>query len=135
LGAEALRRIQQAPVSEERRFLLGECVQAYLPLDEQQQGEFERLVATEPYQGLRAMNTTWFEKGVQQGVQQGIQQGWEKGMEAGRREMLREQLEERFGPLAPPVIERFQQLPRERVLALSKAVLRAESLRELGLEG
>jgi hypothetical protein len=130
LGAEALRRIQQAPVTEERRFLLGECVQAYLPLDEEQQREFERLVVTEPYQGLRAMNTTWFEKGVQQG----IQQGREEGMEAGRREMLREQLEERFGPLAPPVVERLQQLPRERVLALSKTVLRAQSLRELGLE-
>jgi hypothetical protein len=126
LGAEALRRIQQAPVTEERRFLLGECVQAYLPLDEEQQREFERLAATEPYGGLRAMNLTWYDKGVLQGVLQ--------GREEGGREVLRELLAERFGPLAPPVIERLQQLPHERVMALSKAVLRAESLRELGLD-
>jgi hypothetical protein len=33
LGAEALRRIQEAPLTDQQRFLLGECVQAYLPLD------------------------------------------------------------------------------------------------------
>ena len=37
LGAEALRRIQAAPLSDQQRFMLGECVQAYLPLDEVQQ--------------------------------------------------------------------------------------------------
>lgn len=30
LGAEALRRLTEAPLSEQERFLLGECVQAYL---------------------------------------------------------------------------------------------------------
>src|SRR6266566_8453511 len=33
LGAEALRRLKDAPLTEQRRYLLGECVQAYLPLD------------------------------------------------------------------------------------------------------
>ena len=67
LGAEALRRLHGAPLSDQQRFLLGECVQAYLPLDEAQQREFERLVAAEPYAGVQAMNTTWYEKGLQQG--------------------------------------------------------------------
>jgi hypothetical protein len=114
LGAEALRRIKEAPLSEQRRFLLGECVQAYLPLDAEQQREFERLVATESYRGVQAMNTTWYEK--------------------GRQEMLREQLEERFGPLPAPVLERLQRLSTERLKALAKAVLHAQSLRELDLE-
>jgi hypothetical protein len=35
LGAEALQRIGKAPLSDLQRFLLGECVQAYLPLDDQ----------------------------------------------------------------------------------------------------
>src|SRR5437588_12542162 len=90
LGAEALRRIKDAPLTEQRRFLLGECVQAYLPLDEAQQREFERLVATEPYQGIQPMTrtlaTAWYDKGR------------EEGREDGRREVLREQLEEQFGP-------------------------------------
>src|SRR6266481_2248257 len=57
LGAEALRRIQGAPLPDQSKFLLGECVQAYLPLDDAQQREFEKLVATPEYQGVRAMNT------------------------------------------------------------------------------
>jgi hypothetical protein len=122
LGAEALRRIQQAPLTEQQRFLLAECVQAYLPLDAEQQREFERLVATEAYQGVRAMNTTWFEKGIA------------KGQELGQREILRQQLDKRFGPLAPPVLERLNQWPAERLAALALALFEARSLRELGLE-
>jgi hypothetical protein len=99
-------------------FLLGECVQAYLPLDEAQQREFERLVATESYQGVQAVNQTWFEKGRDQ----------------ERRQILRELLEERFGPLPSPVQERIFQWPAERLSPLVKQILHAQSLRELGLE-
>jgi hypothetical protein len=58
LGAEALRRLAAAPLTEQQRFLLGECVQAYLPLDEQQQEKFEKLLQSEAYSGVRAMNQT-----------------------------------------------------------------------------
>jgi hypothetical protein len=118
LGAEALRRIQEAPLSGQKRFLLGECVQAYLPLDDEQQQQFQQLVATEPYQGVQAMNATWYEKGI----------------EKGRRELLHEQLEERFGPLPSAVVDRLQQLPLEQLLILGRALVRAQSLRDLGLE-
>jgi hypothetical protein len=145
LGAEALRRIQAAPLTDQQRFLLGECVQAYLPLDAEQQREFERLIATESYRGVQAMNTTWYEKGLEKGLEKGrdearalnttwYEKGLEKGLEKGRREVLRDQLEEKFGPLSPQVEERLQQLGTERLVELTKAVLRAQSLRELGLE-
>ncbi|HJT78064.1 MAG TPA: DUF4351 domain-containing protein [Gemmataceae bacterium] len=126
LGAEALRRLQAAPLTDQQRFLLGECVQAYLPLDPQQQAEFERLIATEPYRGVQAMNMTVYEKG--------LQMGREEGREEARRAILQDLLEERFGPLPDPVKERLRQLAADRLVALTKAVLRAQSLRELGLE-
>ena len=72
------------------------------------------------------MNTTWFEQGLEKGI--------EKGIEKGYRRLLQEQLEERFGPLSPAVLERLQQLPAERLSELGRALLRAHSLRELGLE-
>jgi Domain of unknown function (DUF4351) len=75
-------------------------------------------VATEPYSGIQPMTrtlaTVWYEK--------------------GQRELLREQLEERFGALPPPVLERLQQLPAEQLPPLGKAVLHAQSLREMGLQ-
>ncbi|HVC96723.1 MAG TPA: hypothetical protein VND64_23800, partial [Pirellulales bacterium] len=49
LGAEALRRITGAPLTEQERFLLAECVETYLPLDESEWDEFKRLLATKPY--------------------------------------------------------------------------------------
>jgi hypothetical protein len=122
LGAEALRRIQEAPLTAQRRFLLAECVQAYLPLDEPQQREFEQLLAAEPYQGVRAMNVTVYEKGLA------------KGREETLRGVLRDLLEQRFGQLSAGVLEQLHQLPAERLTQLVKSVLRASSLRELGLE-
>jgi hypothetical protein len=97
-----------------------------LPLDEEQQREFERLAAGEGYQGVQAMNVTAYDRGLEQGL--------EKGIEKGQRDLLREQLEERFGPLSPAVQERLQQLPGARLTILARALLRAQSLRELGLE-
>jgi hypothetical protein len=118
LGAEALRRIQSAPLSEQQRFLLGECVQAYLPMDEEAQRQFERLLASEKYHGVQAMNMT----------------SYERGLEKGQREILRMQIDERFGPLSPAVLERIEQLPAEQLKPLGKALVHAQSLRDLGLE-
>jgi hypothetical protein len=130
LGAEALRRIQEAPLSEQQRFLLGECVQAYLPLGEVEQKEFEKLVATEKYAGVKAMNTTWYEKGLEQGRELGR----ETGQEEGKRELLRELLEERFGSLSATTIQRLACLTREELKVLSRTLMRADSLKALGLE-
>jgi hypothetical protein len=126
LGAEALRRIGGAPLTDQQRFLLGECVQAYLPLDPEQQREFERLVATEPYRGVQALNTTWFEKGLEKGL--------EKGREEGQRAALHDLVQEKFGPLSPQQQERLRQLPADRLVGLTKAILHARSLSELGLQ-
>jgi Domain of unknown function (DUF4351) len=54
--------------------------------------------------------------------------------EKGRLATIHEQLEEKFGPLSPQVVERLERLPPERLIALGRALLRANSLRELGLE-
>jgi len=130
LGAEALRRIQSAPLSEQQRFLLGECVQAYLPMDEEATREFERLLTSEKYHGVQAMNTTSYEKGLEKGIEKGI----EKGLEKGQREILRMLIDERFGPVSPAVLERIEQLPAAQLKPLGKALVRAQSLRDLGLE-
>lgn len=119
LGAEALRRLVDAPLNDQRRFLLGECVQAYLPLDEVQQKEYEKLVATESFTKVKAMNMTVYEKGLMQ----------------GRREVLREQLEKRFGPLAPQMWDRVNQMNLDQLKQLSLALPGANTLQELGLEG
>jgi len=122
LRAEALRRIMGLPDNNVRRFLLGEFVQAYLPLDPVQQRQFDELLVNEPYRRVREMGTTWYEQGI------------EKGREQGQREFLLIQLEERFGPLSDQVRYRLQQLPADQVGTLVRALVRAQSLAELGLD-
>ena len=118
IAGEGLRRIAEAPLADQQRFLLAECVQAYQNLDQEQRREFERLVAGEPYKGIQAMNKTWFEM----------------GKEDERRRMLRQLLEKRFGSLPPVAQQRLTEWPAERLEPLVPAILEARSLREMGLE-
>ena len=60
-GAEALRRLAAAPLTEHRRYLLDDCVHAYLPLDEDGKAKLEKILQTETYAEARTMNQTIFE--------------------------------------------------------------------------
>src|SRR5687768_4435762 len=62
LGVEALRRLANAPLTEQNRFLLGECVESYLSLDEQQRQEYEQMIKSTTDTGLQAMNKTIADK-------------------------------------------------------------------------
>ena len=125
LGAEALRRLTEAPLSERKRDLLGECVQAYLPMDEQLRQEFEALLKAKPYAGVRAVNKTVYEKGIEKGL--------ETGEERGRRNQLRELLAVRFGPLSAVVVARLEAMSLDQLKPLVPAILNANSLKDLGL--
>jgi predicted transposase YdaD len=130
LGAEALLRICEAPLSDQKRYLLSECVQAYLPMDEDKIRQIKQLLDTEKYSGVQAMNKTWFEEAEEKGVEKGIERGELKG----RREMLQELMEDRFGPLPPATTERLEKMSLEELMSVRKAILRAQSLSELGLD-
>ena len=125
LGAEALRRLTEAPINDRQRFLLVECVQAYLSMDEVQQREYDALLAAEPYAGVKAVNKTVYEQGIEKGI--------ELGHVRARRQLLREQLEDKFGPLPPAAINRLESMPPEQLARLTRAVLHAATLKEIGL--
>jgi hypothetical protein len=69
LGEQALRRLHESPLNEQQRFLLTECVEAYLPLNEEQQLELEARLLAVPSERVKTMNKTTFEKGMEKGVQ------------------------------------------------------------------
>ncbi len=125
LGAEALRRLAEAPLNEQQRFLLGECVQAYLPLDKQQQEDFENLLQSESYAGVRAMNQTIYEKGIEKGI--------EKGRQEGQRQLVCSLIEDRFGPISEGVRKSVEQLSLEHLKRLGLRIGTAASLDELDL--
>jgi hypothetical protein len=121
LGAEALRRLNESPLTEKQKFLLTECVQAYLPMDDELRREFDQVLAAEPYKGVRAMNKTVHELGI------------EKGIEKGQREVVLRLLRKRFGTIPREVLMRVEAAPSDRLLSLAEAVNDAASFKELGL--
>jgi hypothetical protein len=119
LGAEALRRLKEAPLTDQQRFRLTECVKAYLPLDEGQKQELERLYQTEPYEGVRDMNQTHYEAGI------------EKGVQLGQLRMVRRLLEKRFGQLSADFQAYLEGLSMDELDDLALRVPTASSLAEL----
>jgi Domain of unknown function (DUF4351) len=116
--ADALQKIATSAEPEMRKYLLCECVEAYLPLEEVQMKEYEQLLVTPAYQGARKFGRTSFEQ----------------GQLVGQQELLRQQLANRFGPLNEEVSKRLQSCSEEQLLELANKILTASSLRELGLE-
>ena len=145
-GAEALRRLSEAgSLNEQQRFLLGDCVEAYLPVDPVAVGRFHGIIEQNSTEGVRAMNKTRYElalekglaegieRGIERGIEQGIEQGIDRGRRYGRLELLEAQLETQFGPLAPELVERLRGLPEDRLLALARSIPSAKTLDELGI--
>ena len=129
LGAEALRRLAVAPLSEQERFLLGECVQAYLSLDEQQRQQYEHLLESEPYAEGRTMKQTIYEQAVEEGLEQGLEQGRRQE----RLDLVCALIEERFSPMTGAIRHELEQRSAEELRSLILKVATAESLDDLGL--
>jgi hypothetical protein len=124
LRSEALRRVLlESHETDYRKFLLQECVESYLVLDEPQRQQYEALLQTEPFQEIRPMMTTTYEKGVLEGERRGTLRA------------VRLFLEARFGQLPPALLASLATLPQERLLALIPLAGKAEALDELGLDG
>lgn len=117
-AVEALDRIVASPESPARKMLLCECVQAYAPLEEDQRIELYSLLQQPERQGVRAMVKTWTEE----------------AREDALRDLLLDQLETKFPGFSESARQRLMEWPVEKLKELGRALLKAQSLQELGLE-
>jgi hypothetical protein len=117
LYAEGLKRIARSGENDYRRFLLAECLEAYAEMDEAATQQLQALLTTEPYQDVRPIMITTYER----------------GMIAGERRAALLQLEVKFGAVSPEVKQRVEALTAHQVQQLLADLLKAESLKELGL--
>jgi hypothetical protein len=121
LKTEAMKRFDSAPVNEAKRYLLAECLEAYFPLNTEEQADYDRLLESDKNREVKAMSNIWIERGRQEGRQE------------ERREILIDLLRSRFGPLNEATILQIAELPTERMKELVRACAAAHSLEELGL--
>jgi hypothetical protein len=146
IGAEALRKLSEAPLNEQQKFLLSDCVEAYLPLDEAGQKLFQQITHSENYARLNAMNKTTYDRGMEQGIEKGIEKGLEKGLEKGiergvEKERLRilrvaeALLRQKFGLISSKALTELKQLNSEQLEELLVSMESAQTLADLGLSG
>ena len=127
LGLQALYRVMvESGENAYRKHLLGECLQAYLALNEEQGREYERLKQTEPFKEIDPMITSTADMLLAKGREQGLVEG--------QRRAVRNQLEHLFGPLSPVAVQRLETLPPDQLAELELALLKAPSLKALKLE-
>lgn len=126
LRAEAERRIMQSAENNFRKLLLNDCLQAYAVLNEFQAREYQSLIQTSPFREAHAMQIGIVEEKVAERLEDYLKRGFQQALQM--------QLEERFGPLKPLVIERLQALSVEQIQGMFRPLVKAHSLKELGLE-
>lgn len=127
IGRTAVQRLSGAVMTEFQRFLLYDCIQAYLPLDEQGRQELERLMMTEPFTKIVARNKTHYDLGLEQGREQGIEQGMEKAL----RDVATALLENRFQSLPESIIAKMAVMNAVQLRELAIRVPNAGSIAEL----
>ena len=120
---ECLRRIAGAGFDEARKFLLVNLVETYLELTGDEWERYNRSLANEANEEVRAMQLTWEEK------------HYHKGLLEGSRRTLTRLIEERLGALPPRSRERLAAIDdADELDRLASRLLRAKSFADLGLD-
>ncbi len=130
LGAEAMARITDAPaLTSQQRYLLGNCVEAYIDVPEANLKQFHDMIDAKATGRVTAVNKTSYDRGIEAGM--------EKGVELGRRlailELLEAQLQTKFGPLSADTTTALRALSDDQLKQLAVALPAATTLAELGL--
>ena len=82
LYAEGLKRIALSGENDLRRYLLVECLEAYIQLDEAQKEQVQALLHTETYQEVESLMKTTYERGIEDGIERGIERGIDAALSA-----------------------------------------------------
>ncbi|OWK37460.1 hypothetical protein FRUB_06580 [Fimbriiglobus ruber] len=136
LGLAVLRRLSSAPVTDQQRYLLSECFEAYLPIEPGRLAELRGILAAETLGGTSPMqrNKTSYDIGKEVGWQEGRQEGRQEGLRLGQLLALETMLENQFGPLSAETLLALRALPNDALRQLVILVPKSKSLAELGLQ-
>ena len=123
--ARALKRVLESSENEYRRFLLAECIQAYLPLTlPEEKARFDQVITMhDGYAEVRTMATTWYEEGIEKGIPLGI--------EKGERQLALKLLAKRFGNVTEEAQQKVSEWPLESLADLIDRAYQINSLESL----
>ena len=137
LKLQLMLGIARADVNEAQRFLLFNCVETYLQLNDEETLEYQALLARETAQEVVEMEMTWADRmraeGHDKGHSEGRREGHREGRREGTRAILYRQIEQRFGHLPKETRNRIEALESDEILKIADRILTATSLEDLGL--
>ena len=135
-----LKTIGQAGIlqaDEARQALLLAVIEKYLPLNADEQSEFDQLLTdptkTEEQKVMLTYEKRGYDKGIEQGIERGIEQGIKEGILRGARRTLLGLLRARFGEVPQGAVDKVNAAPLDEIDALTTATLSAPTLDAMGL--
>ncbi len=147
IAADALLKIADASINSQQRFLLSDCLQAYITLDAANRERYQEITKAEPYSRIHAMNKTPYDNGIELGIERGIEKGREQGIEVGRelgiekgivvgkekalRDVAIALLESKYRAVPKPYLERIGTLGYDELLAMVVRIPNATSMESL----
>ena len=123
LKARAMQRIATSEgMTDYRRYLSMECIEAYLPLEGPHLEQFRQLLITKDFDMALKIGKTSYEEGM------------EAGSLRGQRRLLGQLLEARFGSLNEAARQRLDAMPAQDLIDLGVRLMGDVDLKALGLD-
>ena len=125
IGAEALRKIAESGLNDTQKLLLGDCVEAYIPLDAADRENFRELLLQSNYEGVPAMNKTTYDLGIEKGI--------EKGQALGQISLLQQLIQRRFGGVNESTKQYLNALDPNQICDLTLKIATATKWEDVGI--
>ncbi len=132
LGLACLRLLAASPgLSRHQQDLLLSCVWTYGRFEDDEAGEFDKIMAElgdEEVQEMKMSMAEWWKK---EGLEEGRKEGRKQGMQQGEVSLLRRLLKRRFDELPRWIDQRLEQASRQELEGWADRVLDAERLEDV----
>jgi hypothetical protein len=129
LGSEALRKLEEAELTEQQRYLLGECVHNYLSMEDEQRAEYQRMMSGVPTGRTEYMKKTL----ARHYYDEGLAIGRDEGKHVTALEFAESLLAAKFGALPAEALAKLRELTDDELKAVALRALTTPSLDQLGL--
>lgn len=108
VGVEALRRLSDAPISDGRKALLGDCVETYIDLPAEELARFHGILEANATGRVPPMNKTRVQIAEERAAEQGLQRGMQQGIELERKASVLKVLAARIGEVPAEIAAKVE---------------------------
>lgn len=125
IKGQSLMRLAESALDDQHKYLLGECLDTYLTLNQQEDQALQETLTSKPFRKAKQMTTTWEARGIAKGEARGIAKG--------QRDLVLSLLSDRFGRVTQRIRRKLESLTAEELRELATRIYRVDSIDDLNL--